>query len=149
MTPINYGLFLLSRRDYSVAELRAKCQAHYAGDPAMLAEIEPLIERLLELDYLNDQRFVESFLRRESQRGQGPAKVRWTLQQKGVANSLIGQAIESIDWFQVCRDTLSERAHRFDLTDTNKIYRFLASRGFSGDHIQDSLSNLRKNNIDE
>ena len=143
---MNYGLFLLGRRDYGIEELRAKCLLHYAGD-SLEAEIEGVLTRLIELQYLDDQRFVSGFVRREVGRYQGPSKIRWSLQQKKVSSSLIEQAFEDIDWYEVCLESLEARLHRLDLSDHNKIYRFLAGRGFLRDHIQYSLEAARNSQV--
>ena len=149
MTPIQYGLFLLGRRDYGVEELRGKCLKHYARDDDRLSEIEALLERLAELGYLDDQKFAAGYVRREVNRYQGPSKIRWALRQKGIESQLIEHALEDIDWFKACEQALESRLHRLDLTDTDKIYRFLAGRGFSREQIQDSLSTARQNAVEE
>lgn len=144
MTPMNYGLFLLGRRDYSVSEIYQKMETHYKNEQES-EQIDETIDRLIELGYLDDERYAQGYVRRESGRGQGPGKVRWSLKQKQVQSSIIESAMEDVDWFESCRMALESRIHRFTAQDTNKIYRFLAGRGFSSEHIQDSLSRCHFN----
>jgi len=53
--PFSAGLAMLSRRAYSVAELRRKLRAKFKDDP----RIGPAIARLRELKFLDDERLAE------------------------------------------------------------------------------------------
>lgn len=149
MSPINYGLFLLGRKDYGIEELRGKFEQHYRNEPEKETEFDLVINRFIELGYLDDQRYVAGYVRKEAARGQGPMKIRWALSKKKIDQQYIELALEAVDWFAVCLETLESRRHR--ITDVQKMMRFLASRGFSRDQIQDSLNkqefNMEQDNI--
>jgi len=138
MQPMDYGLFLLSRRDYAEAELRSKMVVHYRQHPELLNQCEQVIARLFELEYLDDERYAQSVARREAQRLRGPLKVKWTLERANITPLVIEQVLAEFNWRQICEDALQSKAHAY-IDQSSKAFRFLASRGFSIEHIQASL----------
>lgn len=79
-----YLLFLLSRRQYTVAELRDRLTRR--GLPA--EEAEPLLERLAELRLVDDALYAEQYVSsRQSSRGR--LSLRRELRQKGVDEALV------------------------------------------------------------
>ncbi|MGA2434899.1 MAG: regulatory protein RecX [Bryobacteraceae bacterium] len=80
-----YALRVLSGRAYSVGELRQKL----AGRAAHAADIAPLIARLKEAGYLDDQKYAESFSNsRLENQGFGKMRVLRELRQRRVAPSV-------------------------------------------------------------
>lgn len=80
----DYLLFLLSRRSYTVAELRERLARR--GLPA--EEGEPLLERLRELSLVDDALYAEQYVRsRKGERGR--LVLRRELRRKGVSEELV------------------------------------------------------------
>lgn len=76
----SYALYLLSRREYSAAELKSKLLAKkYPGfDPEANREvaIESLLKDLVAQNLLSDERFVENLVRTRINHGCGPLRIR-------------------------------------------------------------------------
>lgn len=123
----------LTRREHSRAELAAK-----AHESLSTEVVQAVLDRLAETAYQSDERFAHSYVRAKSTNGDGGLKIRQALKQKGIADKLIREAMDEIDWYTIattvyCKkyrtpaNTPSERAKR---------QRFMAQRGFSFDEIK-------------
>lgn len=138
---ISYASRLLSMRDYSQKMLRDKLKNKGYND----AEAEKTLSFLLENNWLNDDRFCESFIRSRVNRGQGWSRIQYELSQKGIksvhAENLLAEL--NICWQSVC-DELTQRklqnlSGERDLKARQKLQRFLMYRGFSGNEVRHSI----------
>ena len=92
----------------------------------------------------SDERFAENFVHHRVSKGQGPIKIEQELHQRGVDQDIINRFLFSglIDW-QVLAEEI--RAKKFgevvvdDYQNKAKQSRFLYSRGFSGEIINQLL----------
>lgn len=128
---------LLSRRDYSRRELWRKLSPKAAS----AEDLESVLSELSERHWQSDERFGASYLRSRSSRGVGPVRLRQELQQKGLDSELTSELMETCpnDWFETA--FAAARKKRSTLADddpklSEKLYRFLAYRGFTGDVIR-------------
>ena len=95
----------------------------------------------------SDSRMAEAYVRYRSQRGHGPKKIRSELLQKGVAGSVVSEALASTDtdWTQLARSQLEKRfgawgeARNLDARSKAQRSRFLQQRGFDYEHISAAL----------
>jgi len=131
------GVKLLSMREHGVAEIHRKLKAK--SDHVDL--IDQVVQELIELGYLSDERFCEAFVRSRSIRGAGPAKIRMELIKKGINNNNIDEYlnIDSQHWFELAAQQYSKKfgdTAVVDYKDWSRRARFLQGRGFSMDHIQ-------------
>nr|CRH07664.1 Regulatory protein recX. Regular protein for recA [Candidatus Magnetococcus massalia] len=134
----------LGRREYGETELRRRLMQQEGATPDL---VDQVIHRLLELNYLNDQRFAELVVRERIRRGQGPVRIRHELRQKGVPNSLIEQALQSQqseadDLVTQAQKALNKRygdAPAEDWKARKKRYDFLMRRGFDGETVRKAL----------
>ena len=133
ISPLAKTMKLLARRDHSVHELTVKLKPFYSS-----GEIETVIERCLQENWLNDARFAENYIRNRSS-GYGPRRIAMELQQKGVAGEIIRQALRDavVNWQTVLLRLLErhmplpeEPAERI------KLQNMFLRRGFSPDLIQ-------------
>ena len=144
----NKAVDYLSRREHSERELRDKLEAK-GFDQELLDQV---IQDMLDLGYLSDERYARMIIRSCYEKAQGPKKIRFKLQQKGLATSVVNEAFEEFegDWFSLAQ---SLRARKFPTsikhTDKESYYkekarqmRFLAGRGFSMDQISFALENV-------
>jgi regulatory protein len=141
------ALELLSRREHSCLELRRKLADRFPD-----ADFDALLSRLQELNYQSDRRFAEIFTRSRIQRGQGPLRIRRDLQQRGIGNELILNALEqqNADWYQLAAEQL-ERKFRApisaalprdqQLRERARRQRYLAYRGFPTDAVMAAVDN--------
>jgi len=132
---------LLGRREYSVFELDQRIRRKWPQLDS--APAEALIEALVAENLLSDQRFAESYVRMAVSRRQGPLKIRAALRARGVADSLIADALDgyadrwvalAIEWLQ------RQHPSPLDYDGRGKYYRRLLNRGFSHDQAMDALN---------
>ncbi|WP_163367066.1 regulatory protein RecX, partial [Escherichia coli] len=94
-----YAIFMLSRRDYGTTELKRRLARRINEvDKAKQSTtdercLEQVIERLLEGQYLDDNRTVYAFFRRYLSKSYGPLRIRQELQQKGFPSEIIARVL--------------------------------------------------------
>lgn len=87
----NYLLFILARRQYTVAELRERLLRR--GLPA--EEAEPLLERLAELKLVDDAMYAEQYV--SSRKGsRGRLVLRRELNRRGVSEDLVEHELSEL-----------------------------------------------------
>jgi len=131
---------LLARREQSFQELLQKLTQKY---PELDKDeiILPALERLREENLQSDARFLESYVRYRSSRGNGPLKITMELQQKGINQRESESEVYSpdYDWIALCREAMDKK---FDAeaemtrAERDKCYRILAQRGFDSEQIR-------------
>lgn len=134
---------LLSRRDYSRLELFRKLKSRCEN----IEILEQLLDDLQQRQWQSDSRFAESFLNSRFARGLGPLRIRQELKEKGINAQTITLTFESFegDWYDSALQTLKKKYHSLKENDPNrkqKLYRFMAYRGFSQDYITYALDEL-------
>jgi len=133
---LHKSIDLLSRREHSIQELQQKLlQREF-----LLEDISPVIDYLLEEDYLNEQRYTESMFRLRVNKGYGKRYIENELSQKGINSSQISSAneVQSIDWYLQAELAYSKKFGQKEIIgqkDKVKRIRFLQYRGFSTDEI--------------
>lgn len=135
------AMSLLSHREHSKKELTTKLKSRGHEEE----EIEATIERLEEMNYLNDTRFAEIFVRSRLSKPLGASRIQQELIQKGINSELAKTAIleADADWFELAKQ-LKER--RFgeeastDFKEKAKQSRYLQYRGFNFDQIKYAIS---------
>jgi regulatory protein len=86
-----YLLDLLTRRDYTEAELRAKLQRRRVEE----ADVDALLDRLRELGLADDARFTEHYVA-SRRRARGRLALRTELRRKGVDAALVERELEPL-----------------------------------------------------
>lgn len=143
-TPISlfdHALSFLSYREHGTKELTTKLKSK--GYPE--ADIAETVSRLQEMNYLNDQRFADIFVRSRISKPLGVNRIMQELGQKGISSEIAKQAIEEadVDWFELAKQ-LKER--RFgeevetDYKEKAKQFRYLQYRGFDFEQIKYATS---------
>lgn len=131
---------LLARREYSHAELRRKLNER-AASPEQLAEV---LQGLINDKLQSDARFTGMYIRAKSQRGDGPAKIRMGLKEKGIAEPLQQAAFEeeALDWFALAAQ-VALRRFELPIRDAklkDKALRYLVGKGFSFEQAKYALT---------
>lgn len=145
-TPRDVAIQLLARREYSRVELARKLQQKTFTPE----EIDACLDLMVEQGLQSDGRFAESFVRSRIARGQGRIRIKGELRQRGVDQEITAAAFaaveerESVDWFELARETLARRFSCPGETpkERAKRERFLATRGFDFEQIRYALSCL-------
>jgi regulatory protein len=111
------------------------------------ATVERSIERLRELNYLNDRNFARDWAAAKiSRAGYGPQRIATELQARGIAEALIqdtlGEAFTAGTEEQNARRTLAARYKHLNLSDPKEQRRaaaFLQRQGYSSEVIFEIL----------
>jgi len=134
----SYAFALLTRRDYSKAELIEKL-ARYAQN---LQEVNQLVEELSEHNYQSDQRVAEQMLASQIRKGKGPKRIKQALKTKQLESDLIAEELHEIDWaeqaYQLKVKKFGEDVEKDPKLKAKQI-RFLQYRGFDLDVIMKAI----------
>ena len=128
------GLKMLTRREHSKLELFQKLQTK-GFDVDVVNES---ILKLVEQNYQSDDRFSEEFIQMRFNQGKGPVKITSELKMRGV-NSF---DLSDFDWFQLAKEIRQRKfgdASSLDFSEAAKQKRFLQSRGFTLDQINQAF----------
>ncbi len=120
----------LARREHSRAELRAKLLPHVQEGE----DVDAVLDALEQRNWLSDARAAEMLL--TSKRGRlGPQRIAHELRQRGIAESLIDDAIPQLkeSELETAREVWQRKFGSIpqDQKEKAKQVRFLQSRGFS------------------
>jgi len=155
--PLEYALYLIEMRDRSVNEIRQKMeQKEYLPE-----DIEKTVQFLLDKDFLNDERFVESYIKQLQFRSQGIYKIRMQLARFGLERELIEEKLGEIDSeaeYEKAKELAINWMAKKGYSDASagastpeirrkkyeKVGRFLAGRGYSLDIVKKILNELLK-----
>lgn len=107
---------------------------------------EKIIKQLKIEDYLNEERFVEQYVKHKVfDKKWGAVKIYHALFQKGISKSLIAEKVAQID-DQTFENQMKiaiekwKRTHDFDNVDETKLIRHLLSKGFPYELIAKQLN---------
>ncbi len=133
----NSAIYSLAMREHSRKELYQKLQKKEYVEGV---DIDKLLNELEESNYLNEQRFTESFIRYRVSKGQGSVKISSELYVRGIQKSLIDVALVNSDfnWFDLGLQQLEKKfgkSKSVDYKEKTKRMRFLSTRGFSAEVI--------------
>jgi len=139
---MNSAIYSLAMREHSRQEIYKKLSRKKFSEGV---DINRLLDELEENNYLNEQRFTESFIRSRAQRGQGLLKINNELRQRGINSELINQALNilDIDWHELANE---QRKKKFgdsipeDYKEKTRQMRFLSGRGFDSEIIRSIIS---------
>lgn len=134
------AVYLLSRRDHSIFELRQKLKVRgYESD-----QVEQAIRFCLDHRYLDEERFASIQIRKRIAKGCGKYRIKQELEAKGVKSEIITGLLDQadVDWYELARMTLAKKFKHNESLDQKeyaKRARFLQYRGFSTEQIQYAL----------
>lgn len=133
-------------QERSIFEVRGKLE-----DWGLHAEeVEKLLSRLVEQDFLNEKRFVDSFVKgRFGLKKWGKVRIRQELKMRQIPNEIILESLDALDdgEYEETLNFLAER--KWKLTKEPDLYkkkakvsRFLLFRGFETDLIKEVVDRL-------
>ena len=138
----SHSLFLLSRRDYSGAELFGKLRELPVSAPAA----QHAVEWLCELGYINDCDFAKRVASYYAKGGYGPMRLKNELRRRGFGDEAADMAMltaEETSDFVASARALAEKKYGtlegLSYEDKAKISAFLARRGFTYEQIRSAL----------
>ena len=125
---------MLMRREHSRLELSSKLQIKGFNDVVINKSILLLVEK----NYQSDERFSEAFILMRHNQGKGPLKISSELKQRGI--NKFNLAV--FDWFKLAKEVRNKKfgdSLPQEFIDQSKQKRFLQSRGFSFDEINQAF----------
>ena len=130
----------LARREHSRLELRNKL-ARKGFEPDL---IDSVLTQLQADNLLSDERFFDSFVRSQTNKGYGPLRIQQELKQRGIDRDLLTNLnANDTAWLQRTRQAREKRFGRElpqNPREQAKQMRFLQNIGFTGYQIQVALS---------
>lgn len=132
----------LGRKEYSVYEMTNKYKKLEIYE---INDIKEIVDYLLDLNYLNDERYCENYIRSGISKKWGLNKIKKNLTfDKRLNKELIESKIESmqIDETESIIKILNTKYKNKDLNDykeKSKAYTYLMSKGFKSTDIAKSL----------
>jgi regulatory protein len=155
LTPLDYAYRLLARRAHSEQELADKLLTKGFTEKA----VARTIARLKEQGYLNDANLAADQTERLRARGVGAQGIKVKLKQKGIAEQVIEQTLESSGTTEELKSAHQLLASRFSADALKqsqqyaRAFRFLLRRGYSQDVVESLLGeapvNARETAIDQ
>ena len=128
------ALKMLMRREHSKLELFNKLKLKGYDDEI----IDSAITQLTEQNYQSDERFAEAFILMRFNQGKGPVKIASELKLRGISSF----NLSDFDWFKSAKEIRKKKFGDIassDFKEQAKQKRFLQSRGFSLDQINQSF----------
>ena len=125
---------MLMRREHSKLELFQKLQVK--GFDVDI--INDSISKLVKQNYQSDERFAEDFILMRFNQGKGPVRIVSELKMRGI-NTF---DLSAFDWFELAKEIRQKKFGNqlsLDYEETAKQKRFLQSRGFNLDQINQAF----------
>lgn len=143
-----YVLKKLSQKAFASTELKALLKKYLVAEKT----IQIVLEECMQKGYLDDQAWVESFIRSHMRRKCGPDAIKLKLLHKRIPLSLIESALHSLDSTESRQERiqalLQSRYKNRNLCDFNerqKTISALVRKGFGLDDIYETLTNYASN----
>lgn len=143
-TPFETAVAMLSRRPYSVAELRRALEKKFPASE----DIPNVLARLREIRYLDDAKFAEAYASSLARvRNYGRHRIRRELKNKLVDYNTIDKAVEkaftSVDEHELLERTIDKRIRTlrkpFTRARLASLCQSLIRRGFRADDIMKTI----------
>ena len=143
---LTYSLGILSKKRYTEKQILDKLYKKVKSFSLDEQVIDRVLERLIELRYLNDYEFSLDYISDRCRlRPRGERLIRLELYQKGIKKAIIDKAFENsvIDEIEMAKFLLEKQVRKNSGMDRSKlkqkIYTYLYSKGFSKDCIYNTF----------
>lgn len=103
---------------------------------------EAVLKKLDELGFIDDQRWLEAFVRGKQNKRWGPKRIIAALKLKGFNEGQILPLLEEMDQVQSIFELLDTRYKKYDLSqwkERNKVAQALLRRGFDSQQVFEAL----------
>jgi regulatory protein len=142
---LDKALRLLGYRDRTKSEIRKRL----LGDDFPEDTVDNVIGRLLEMGYLDDQKFSRDWVKtRTIAKPMGKTRLAWELRAKGVEQPAVEEALEALDESaetELALELARKKAEKSDISDPSfrtRTASFLRRRGFGWGAIARALDEL-------
>ena len=131
------ALHLLEKMDRTESDIRVKLKNNGYPDDA----IDAAIEYVESYNYINDERYAHTYVRNYCN-SRSRKRIMQDLYRKGINKELINDAIDkeyNVDEEALIRMYMNKKGYSSDnvsVKDRDKMFRFLISKGFQYDDVQ-------------
>lgn len=147
-----YAFTLLSRRVYTVGELKKKLVLKFDSE----RYVDQVINQLVDEKYLDDNNFASNYIEyRKKYKPESERMIKYKLQMKGIDNKIVDDCIEDLQFSEYNNaKKLYEKRYLKLMNDNNQMeikrraYGYLARKGYKSEIIRKVLE-LSLDNIDE
>lgn len=142
MKPKEYCIYLLSKREYSIKEIRNKLKAREHSED----EINETIEWLQENKFQSDEDYA-SMRVRSKKATLGNMRLKYELSLKGISEDIIKQQLAELPSEENRVYAILKQKNiskNMEIKEKQKIYRQLAGKGFSFDNINKAWNKILK-----
>jgi len=126
---LDYAFKLISKKRYTSKELQEKLEQK-GIDP------EPIINRLKELNYLNDLEYAIDYKNKKQNEGYGKYKILFQLKNKGISEDILNNLEFSNSKLE---EIFLSKIQKIKDNKKQKIYAFLINRGFDSNDIKNLI----------
>ena len=142
---VDQAVRFLSFRPRSTSEIRDNLTKKQVPPEA----IEAALKRLTQLGYVDDLAFARYWVNnRDEFRPKGPLALRQELREKGITSRLCDQVLAEVDFADAAYRAVQRQVRRWNGLDQTtfrqKVYEFLARRGFRAETIRDVTGRLQE-----
>lgn len=144
------ALWYLSRQPRTISEIRKKLTDRDFD----LQDIEEAIARLVQLKFLDDQKFAKNYIER-STRSKGLSRIKRELILKGVSKSIIDEESALIESdameesaFEIAQKKFRSLRNLPKVKIYNRLISFLIRRGFSYDEAKRAFAKVSDSSIE-
>jgi regulatory protein len=146
------GIRFLAIREHSEKQIEQKLLKKGFASHIINESLTSLCSR----GYLSNERYCFSFVDSKKQKGQGPIRIEYELQQQAIPQSLIDHALkyDQNEWDHLCLYVLQKKNQKHPIEKSHssgkqyyslekaKLIRFMQYRGFSLSQIQWAFKQL-------
>ncbi len=129
MDGLDYAFSLIAKKRYTCKELKEKLEKK--GFSAV-----QVIERLKELNYINDLEYATDYAIKKQNEGYGKYKIIFQLKNKGISEDVINSLEFSNKNLE---DIFFKKLRKIKDNKKQKIYSFLINRGFDSDEVKNLI----------
>lgn len=135
---MSYALYLISQKMYSQKSLNDKLSSR----GFKREDIDKVINRFIELNYINDENFAKNLVEYLQNKGKGPFYIKNELKQHNISSEIISNIFDNVTednepYLQIL-NIMKKKYSKFDGKDKNevrKVAMFFQRRGFSSQDI--------------
>lgn len=154
------------KKEYTLDELLHKAASYCSISEHCISEVEDkltawcvdcndkskIIDRLVAEDFINEKRFCIFFVKDKFRFNKwGKIKIAYALRQKGLSDSLINNALTTIDdgeyeemLASILKTKLNGLKYEFEYEKQGKLFNFAQSRGFESQVISLVIKSVNK-----
>ncbi|MGC9257729.1 regulatory protein RecX [Desulfurella sp.] len=129
MEGLDYAFNLISKKRYTSKGLQEKLEKKGFAP-------EPIINRLKELNYLNDLEYAIDYKNKKQNEGYGKYKILFQLKNKGISEDILNNLEFSNNRLE---EIFLSKIQKIKDNKKQKIYTFLINRGFDSSDIKNLI----------